>query len=199
MNSVQRVKRLCKEKKIPIYKIEKDLGYANGYIGQLKKGVFPDDRLKEIANYLNVSTFYLIYGEEEILAKSIDLYEVIANLCKERNIAITALEKELGFSNGSIGRLKKGGSMTFRRLQKVADYFGVSVDTFTNPENTRPQSVDLNDEINRLLYALTSEQSAYFSGDLVSEEGKLALINSLKQDLEFLKATTVQNDKKDRG
>lgn len=117
-------------------------------------------------------------------------YEVIANLCKERHIAITALEKELGFSNGSISRLKKGGSMTFKRLQKVADYFNVSVDTFTNPENTKPQSIDLNDEINRLLYALTGEQSAYFSGDLVSEEGKLALINSLKQDLEFLKATT---------
>lgn len=37
MNSVERVKAICKERKIPISKMERDLGYANGYIGQLKK------------------------------------------------------------------------------------------------------------------------------------------------------------------
>lgn len=41
MNSVELVKNICKERKIPISKMERDLGYANGYIGQLKKGVFP--------------------------------------------------------------------------------------------------------------------------------------------------------------
>lgn len=64
MNSVDRVKTLCKERKIAISRLEKDLGYANGYIGQLKKGVFPDDRLVEIANYLGVATSYLT-GEEQ--------------------------------------------------------------------------------------------------------------------------------------
>lgn len=64
MNSVERVKSICKEKKIPISKLERDLGYSNGYIGQLRKGVFPTDRLLDIANYLNVSTDYLLTGEE---------------------------------------------------------------------------------------------------------------------------------------
>lgn len=64
MNSVERVKSICKEKKIPISKLERDLGYSNGYIGQLRKGVFPTDRLVDIANYLNVSTDYLLTGEE---------------------------------------------------------------------------------------------------------------------------------------
>jgi transcriptional regulator with XRE-family HTH domain len=63
MNTVERVKALCKERKIPIYKLEKDLGYANGYIGQLKKGSFPDERLKQIAEYLDVSLGYLTTGE----------------------------------------------------------------------------------------------------------------------------------------
>ena len=31
VNSVERVKQLCKEKEIPISKLEKELGYANGY------------------------------------------------------------------------------------------------------------------------------------------------------------------------
>ena len=65
MNSVERVKAVCKERKIPISKIERDLGYANGYIGQLKKGVFPADRLRDIAEYLGVSTEYLLNGNEE--------------------------------------------------------------------------------------------------------------------------------------
>ena len=65
MNSVERVKAICKERKIPISKLERDLGYSNAYISQLRKGTFPDDRLKEIANYLNVSVDYLMTGKEK--------------------------------------------------------------------------------------------------------------------------------------
>lgn len=64
MNSVERVRTICKERKIPISKLESDLGFSNGYVGQLRKGVFPADRLAKIANYLEVSTDYLLTGEE---------------------------------------------------------------------------------------------------------------------------------------
>ena len=64
MNSVERVRKLCKERKIPVYRLEKDLGYANGYINQLRKGVFPADRLLEIANYFSVSVDFLMTGSE---------------------------------------------------------------------------------------------------------------------------------------
>lgn len=65
MNSVERVKWICKERKIPISKLEKDLGFSNGYIGQLRKGVFPGDRLAQIADYFGVTTNYLLTGEEK--------------------------------------------------------------------------------------------------------------------------------------
>ena len=64
MNAVDRVKAICKSRKIAIYKLEKDLGYANGYIGQLKKGVFPSDRLIEIANYLGITPEEILIGEK---------------------------------------------------------------------------------------------------------------------------------------
>lgn len=64
MNSVERVKAICSERKIAISKLEKDLGFGNGYIGQLRKGVFPADRLAKIADYLNVTTDYLLTGAE---------------------------------------------------------------------------------------------------------------------------------------
>lgn len=73
MNSVERVKNLCKERKIPISKLEKDLGFSNGYIGQLRKGVFPSDRLILIANYLNISPDYLMTGETPSEKKEVTL------------------------------------------------------------------------------------------------------------------------------
>lgn len=63
MNSVERVKALCKERKLPISRLEKDLGFANGYIGQLRKGTFPADRLQAIADYFGVTTDYLLGTE----------------------------------------------------------------------------------------------------------------------------------------
>lgn len=64
MNSVDRVKNICKERKIPISRLERDLGFSNGYISQLKKGTFPADRLNSIANYLNLSPQYIMTGQE---------------------------------------------------------------------------------------------------------------------------------------
>ena len=85
MNSVDRVKSICKERKIPISRLEKDLGYANGYIGQLKKGTFPADRLSAIANYLNVSSDFLLTGEQHLSEPELnkkdqrDIKEILAN------------------------------------------------------------------------------------------------------------------------
>ena len=65
MNAVERVKTICKERKIPISKLESDCGFANGYISQLRKGVFPDDRILKIAEYLNTSVNYLMTGNKK--------------------------------------------------------------------------------------------------------------------------------------
>ena len=90
MNSVERVRKLCKERKIPVYRLEKDLGYANGYINQLRKGVFPADRLLEIANYFSVSVDFLMTGNETEKAPALtekdrrdvakDVYQIMESL-----------------------------------------------------------------------------------------------------------------------
>ena len=54
-------------------------------------------------------------------------YETIKDLCKQHSIAVTALEKDLGFGRGSIGKLRNGQTSA-ERLQKIADYFNVSTD-----------------------------------------------------------------------
>ena len=54
-------------------------------------------------------------------------YDIIKYLCDSNGIAMTALETKLGFGRGSLGKLKNTNrAMTSDRLQKVADYFGVT-------------------------------------------------------------------------
>lgn len=80
MNSVDFVKKICSERGIALSRLEKDCGFGNGYISQLRKGVFPADRLQKIANYLNLSTSYISSCGEENNTFTIDL----ANLDGER-------------------------------------------------------------------------------------------------------------------
>ena len=63
MDAVERIKEICKEKKIAISKLEKDCGCANGYIRSLREGKLPSDRLFRIAEYLEVDPKYLALGE----------------------------------------------------------------------------------------------------------------------------------------
>ena len=103
MTSVEIVKNICKERKIPISKLEKDLGFSNGYISQLKKGVFPADRLKKIADYLDASIEYLMTGKNS----SFDKAELTAKDKREIGRDLDRIMKEI--RNGEDGPLFYNG------------------------------------------------------------------------------------------
>lgn len=63
-NSVQLVRDLCKERNIPIAKLEKDCGFSNGYLNPKKMAKIPYDRAVVIAEYLGVSANLILTGEE---------------------------------------------------------------------------------------------------------------------------------------
>ena len=65
------------------------------------------------------------------------LYENIKMLCDQNHIAVTRLESELGFARGSIGKIRTQKSMKADRLDKIADYFGVSVEYLLTGEEPR--------------------------------------------------------------
>lgn len=52
----------------------------------------------------------------------------IQKLCKERGISVARLERELGFGNATI-RGWGSSSPNVDNLKKVADFFGVTVDS----------------------------------------------------------------------
>ena len=57
------------------------------------------------------------------------MYELIKRLCTENGMTIHALEKELGFSQGSISKMKKSVPRV-DRVVKIAKFFDVPVESF---------------------------------------------------------------------
>jgi len=49
------IKSLCKEKKVPVFKMEQDLGFSRGSICKWNVSKPSVDKVKKVADYLHVS------------------------------------------------------------------------------------------------------------------------------------------------
>lgn len=96
-----------------------------------------------------------------------NLYENIEKLCKQRGVNVTTMCKESGASRGSLTDLKNGRKQTlkYETLDKIASYFGTSVDTLVSGEQKesppqQPQSeVDAAlEQIRKKLESMPKEQ-----------------------------------------
>lgn len=65
-----------------------------------------------------------------------DLFNNIKKLSNVKGLSIAQLEKELGFSNGSIARWKKS-SPSLEKVEKVASFFSVSIDYLVGKSNIK--------------------------------------------------------------
>ena len=97
MNTVERIKSICKERKIPISRLESELNFGNAYISGLKKGTVPADRLKLIAEYLGLSINYLITGEEQDVRYDSDNAHLVSQIRKDAELT-EALKKYFSMS-----------------------------------------------------------------------------------------------------
>lgn len=68
------------------------------------------------------------------------LYDKVVALCKDRGLSIGKLEKELGFSNGSLNKWNESEPGVWK-VKKLADYFGVSVEYFLEAEEGEEERV----------------------------------------------------------
>lgn len=120
-------------------------------------------------------------------------YEIIKELCKERGIAVTALEKELGFGRGSIGKLRNG-STTIERLQKIADFFNVSIEyinsgTTSEPSLTSKDERDIAQDLDNIMAKLSAGESgpASYNGEELDPEAAELFRDELELALRRLK------------
>ena len=59
------------------------------------------------------------------------IYKNILNLCKEKKISVSKLEKETGLANGTVGKWRSF-SPTIDNVKKVAEFFGVTIDSLVS-------------------------------------------------------------------
>ena len=101
--------------------------------------------------------------------------ERVRNLCKDRNIPIAQLEKDLGFGNGFLNP-KKIRNISSERLVSIAAYLGLSVDELLGKEKEpAPQGSELTaaeEEVIRLYRAASAE----------TRQAMLRLLRSLEAD-----------------
>ena len=108
-------------------------------------------------------------------------------LLKEQNRQDKELCDYIGVAQSTFVNWKKRGTDPKPKyITKMAEFFGVSAEYLLGNE----EPIDVGVEIQKLINYLTDDNSSYCYGEVLSEEVQLALLNSLKQDKEFLKAVT---------
>lgn len=98
------------------------------------------------------------------------MVSLIKELCASKKTTIKALERELGLGNGTIRRWDDS-SPAYEKLQKVADYFGITVaeltgETLTNENKpATPEGSELTDMQQKafdMIKQMTDEQLKAF-------------------------------------
>ena len=115
------------------------------------------------------------------------MYEIFAKLLEERGVTAYKVSKATGIAGSTFSDWKNGRSTPKQdKLQKIADYFGVSVDfLITGKEETavaQDTHVDLKAEFNRIKKLLESGENAplYFDGQPADQESINLLLDQIK-------------------
>lgn len=99
--------------------------------------------------------------------------EIVKELAANRKLTIAEVERKAGISNGTIGKFGKQ-KPSLDTLNKLADFFGVSVDYLIGREEAKPKQVDINDDT----VIMT------FSGKELSEEDRALVLATTRAILE---------------
>lgn len=118
-------------------------------------------------------------------------FEKVSQLCKSRGVSISKLERELGFSNGSL-KGRGNGTIQYERLEKISKYFEVDVnilrDSNSNNNEDNVFTIDMN--------ALSGDKkqfaqdliNIYLAGAYADEETFALIKKSLGADFEMITA-----------
>lgn len=66
------------------------------------------------------------------------MYDTIKEICRERHISVSSLERQAGVGNGTITKWNEN-SPSLDNLQKVADALGIKVTTLINRSRAKPR------------------------------------------------------------
>ena len=117
------------------------------------------------------------------------MYEIFEQLLQKRGVTAYRVAKETGVTQTALSNWKSGRSTpTTKTLQKIADYFGVTVDyLMTGKENTHPgenslsarDQKDIAKKLDGILSEIDSDDSLMFDSGENDDETREYLKTSL--------------------
>lgn len=117
------------------------------------------------------------------------MYERIKQLCKERGISVNKLEQELKIAKGSLCKMNSS-KPSVGRAQKIANYFGVTVDYLMTGEEKGEQPYYLDDEARQMAEELAHNPNLHILFDAARTISKedlqfvVDMVNRLKKENE---------------
>lgn len=129
MNTIEKIVTLLNKKETSVAKMMKELGFSSGLFSQWKSGKQKPsaEKICKIAEYLNVSTVYLLgFGQiGEKMFKFQNLFKII----EEKGVSAKKLSDDTGISTGNISDWKSGRCCpSVNALITIVDYLNISLD-----------------------------------------------------------------------
>jgi len=127
------------------------------------------------------------------------MYDIFEKLCMAHNVTPYRVCKDTGITTASISNWKAGRySPKVEKLQKIADYFGVTVEYLTTgkeepkekaPELTAKDERDIAKDLDRIMEKLTAGESgpACYNGEDLDPEAAALFKDELEIALRRLK------------
>lgn len=123
------------------------------------------------------------------------MYEIFERLLKERGVTAYKVCKDTGITTASISNWKAGRyTPKQEKMQKIADYFGVSIEYLMTGKDTNEKNSVLTKrdekEINDILLnteQLLQQEGLMFDGDPASPEAIESILSAMKIGMEMAK------------
>ena len=123
------------------------------------------------------------------------MYEIFEKLLKEKNVKVADITRATGIASSTFTDWKKGRYTPKQdKLQKIADYFGVTIDYLMNGEEkewtpalTEKDEKDLDKKVENLLNAVDSDTGLMLDGEIMDEETREIFAMNLKNALRTTK------------
>lgn len=185
------------------YKVSKETGVSQSTLSDWKRGISTPkpDKLQKIADYFGVPLTYFLSetakSPKEEETQKLTAYEIFEKLCEKKGITAYRVSKETGVTTATLTSWKQGKYTPKReKLQKIADYFGVTVEYFTGEEkNDDPHELTAKDERdiakdmenirNKLLNG--SDGPLSYDGEPIPEEDAELLLGQIELMMRRLK------------
>ncbi len=122
----------------------------------------PEETVEIWADELGTTPEYLT-GESDERRSMTRFFEQYSRLCKERGMSANGAAKEIGLPSSSVTNWKQGRTPRLDKVEKIAEYFGVSADYLLGytDEKEKPAAQmgdELSPEFASLFSCLTPEQ-----------------------------------------